>query len=237
MKNFDAAIQDYRYLKEKGFPEKAALKLVGDRYRLSRTGRNCLFRGVILGSRAEERGRKLAAAAEGRGRSLGIDWYNVLITVESYLHGTILFIADDGLLRDSTAVHGSYRRSPATARAVSEILSCLASLGPRRVDVVLDSPIAYSGVMADDLRSLLGGLAEMDSHVDLAHSADFPLKSYDGLVATSDSVVLDAAARVFDLARFVLLNGFGFTPLPLAELARGAPEALGRLLESETPGQ
>jgi hypothetical protein len=229
-------MHDYRYLKERGFPDKAALKLVGDRYRLSRTGRNCLFRGVIVGAVADSRSRKSVSSHEVEGNALGVDWYNVLITVESHLRGTVLFIADDGLLRDSSAAHGSYRRSALTERAVQEILSAVRSLRPRRVDAFLDSPIAHSASMAEELRSLLGGIPGLGVKVDLAHTADFPLKTYEGIVATSDSVILDSSTRVFDLARFALERGFGFTPLPLQELARRFPEGPERLFESETPG-
>ncbi|HEQ71464.1 MAG TPA: DUF434 domain-containing protein, partial [Spirochaetia bacterium] len=33
--NFKIAVDDYRFLKNRNYPDKAALKLVGDRYRLS----------------------------------------------------------------------------------------------------------------------------------------------------------------------------------------------------------
>jgi hypothetical protein len=104
------ASEEYRYLLSRGYSDTAALKLVGDRHRLSRLERNCLFRATVNVETAEARRRKMVAPEEVRGRDLGIDWYNVLITVETYLKGGVLFLADDGVTRDAAAVHGSWRR-------------------------------------------------------------------------------------------------------------------------------
>jgi hypothetical protein len=232
---FAEAYRDFKYLRENGFPEKASLKLVGDRYRLTRIARNCLFRGVVPARTAEARYGKIADAHDVAGKPLGIDWYNVLITVESYLRGTILFIADDGVLRDSSATHGSFRESSVSAKAIDEITGQLAELHPLRVDIFLDSPIAFSAVMAEELRARFSALDAFPADVRLEHSADYPLKTYTGIVATSDSIILDAALRVFDLPRRLLERRFGFNPLPLREIGRPGDAGPFRLYETESP--
>ena len=216
--NFLYAYQAYKYLMETGFPEKASLKLVGDRYRLSRVERNCLFRGVMANEIALRRGRKLVEPTAVLGRPLGLDWYNVLITIESYLKGVVILLADDGVLRDAMAAHGSYRRSHVTDKAIASIVEGLAALAPARIDVFLDSPIAFSGQMAQEIRLALAALA-VPFDVSLDRSADFALKSYDGIVASADSVILERARAVLDLPRFVLEKGFGFTARRLPDLA------------------
>ena len=233
---FREAYIDYKYLRNRGFPDKAALKLIGDRYRLTRVGRNCLFRGVMDDDAVARRSAKISDAQIVFGAALGIDWYNVLITVESYLRGSLLFLADDGIVRDSSAVHGNYRKSEATARALPEIIHAMLDLSPARVDIYLDSPIAYSGLMAEEIRSILAAAGSPPFTVELSPSADYPLKSYRGVVASSDSVVLDSAQAVFDLPRHVLQRSFSFTPLHLLDLsqARGGP---WRLFESGSPAQ
>ncbi len=217
MKNFTEACTIYRLLREKGYPEKATLKLVGDRHRLSRVQRNCLFRGVIPDETASRRSRKVLPASSAAGQPLAIDWYNVLITVESYLRGQILFLADDGVVRDASAAHGSFRPGALTARAIEEIVAFVAAADPARVDAYLDAPLSFSGQMAEELRVRLDRLA-CPSSVDLAPSADYPLKSYHGFVASSDSIVLDSATHVMDLARGVLETRFGFIPLSVQDL-------------------
>ena len=214
---FTEACTTYKYLIEKGYPEKATLKLIGDRHGLSRVERNCIFRGVMRGSVAEKRKTKIIAEAEAMDQLIAIDWYNVLITVESYLKGLTLFIAEDGVVRDASATHGSYRRTPLTDKAMEEIVGVMAALRPSRVEAYLDAPIAFSGLMAEILREKLQGLP-CPSEVSLARSADYPLKNSRGIVATSDSVILDGAERVLDLARCVLHRQFGFTPPQLSGL-------------------
>jgi hypothetical protein len=233
---FREACGDFKQLRDKGYPEKATLKLVGDRYGLSREQRNCLFRGVSTSECADARRRKIAAPHEMTGARIGIDWYNVLITVESYLRGVALFISDDGVVRDSSATHGSYRWTGVTERALGEIVSALETRHPGGIDVFLDAPIAFSGVMAGELRERFLPCGCPVS-VSLSHSADYPLKTFDGLVASSDSAILDSAPRVIDLPRCVLERAFGFTPPPLRDLYSSAPSGPGQSPSSENPGR
>jgi hypothetical protein len=237
---FTEAYSDYTYLREKGYPEKAALKLVCDRHRLSRTERNGLFRGVVTAATADARRKKIVTAEAITGTSLGIDWYNVLITVESYLKGLPLFIANDGVVRDCAATHGGYRRDALTERALREIISALEEMAPGRIDACLDAPIAYSAHMAEDVRRRLREIP-CPSEATLAHSADFLLKSYAGTVCSSDSVIMDSAESILDLPRRVLSRAFGFTPPSLLEAFPGAipssaPSELRQSSGPETPG-
>jgi hypothetical protein len=219
---FREAISDYRFLRNRSYPEKAALKLVGDRYRLNGVQRNCLFRAVFPQTDCRRRRGKLVAAEAVAGRSLGIDWYNVLITVESYLRGFPVFVADDGLVRDSSAVHGSYRPGRVTPAAIQRILEAVARLQARSLDLFLDSPISYSGRMADELRGRLVSLGT-PCLVEVHPSADYPLKSYAGVVATSDSSIIDreGVRQVLDLPRCVLEQAYGMAPRPVEELELG----------------
>ncbi len=129
--NFAEACGTYKLLREKGYPEKATLKLVGDRHRLSRIQRNCIFRGVTGELAAARRKAKIVAPDAVSGRPLGLDWYNVLITVESYLRGQVLFLGDDGMVRDASAAHGSYRTAAHTSAAIEEIVREIARLETR----------------------------------------------------------------------------------------------------------
>ncbi len=218
--SFHEAIRDYRFLKDRGYPDKAALKLVSDRYRLGGVERNCLFRGVMAAGDSRRRLAKLVGAARVEGRPLGVDWYNVLITVESYLKGFPVFLADDGLLRDASATHGSYRTGTVTRQAENRISGILATLRADRVEVFLDAPISFSGAMAERLRRSLARHLRAPFTVSVHPSADFPLKSFPGVVATSDSTIVDrpGVEAVFDLAREVLERSYGACIPALEEL-------------------
>jgi hypothetical protein len=233
--SFVEACTDYKYLREQGYPEKAALKLVGDRHRLLRVERNTIFRGIIPEQLAALRRKKIASPHEIAGCSLSIDWYNVLISVESYLRGLPVFIAEDGILRDSSAVHGSYRTTAVTTHALEKIFESIGAMSPARVDAYLDAPIAFSGLMADEVRKRLARIP-CPSSVSLVHSADYPLKHSSGTVATSDSVILDTAPRILDLPRCVLESGFKFRPPALRDAFPASPPAPPRWSGSETRG-
>ena len=61
----------------------------------------------------------------------------------------------------------------------------------------------------------------MDHRVSVFPSADYPLKSFSGIVATSDSSIIDRdqVRRVFDLARFVIESRFEARIRPVEMLA------------------
>jgi hypothetical protein len=216
MSNLKIAVEVYRYLKNREFPDKASLKLVGDRYRLSRLERNCLFRGVVPASESESRRTKLVRPDHVIGQALGIDWYNVLITVESYLKGMPVFLSDDGVLRDATGVHGSYRSGEITERAIPTVLDSITALEPKRVDVYLDAPVAFSGNTAAELRERVADRSNWD--VMVCPSPDYVLKSYRGIVASSDSIIIDRSERILDLPRFVLEGCYSFEAPDLLSL-------------------
>ncbi|MCD6120681.1 MAG: DUF434 domain-containing protein [Spirochaetales bacterium] len=218
MLNFQNAITDYRFLLERGYPAKAALKLIGDRYRLSKLKRNCLFRGIVKTDTAHRRKSKIIKRGNFTISSLGVDWYNILITVESYLKGYPLFIADDGIVRDSAGVHGSYKKTAITEKAVEQIISQMEKLNPGKLDIFIDSPVSYSGLMAEYLRSRLNNSSLKNCSVTLVPSADYPLKRYGGIVASSDSIILDSAVSIIDLPRYVLKYSFNYTPQPIEKL-------------------
>jgi hypothetical protein len=217
--NFKNAASDFRFLKNRQYPEKAALKLIGDRYRLSAVERNCLLRGIVVTEQVRARRIKRTEGQAVQGRDLGIDWFNVLITLESYLKGAVLFLADDSLLRDSAAVHGSYRPGVHTDRAIGLVVEALVRLHPRRADIFIDSPIAHSKQLCADLAERLHvRTVPFAFAASLEASADFKLKSYPGIVATSDSVIIDACRAFIDLPRLILSNAFSYRPVRVSRL-------------------
>ena len=66
-----AAAHDYRWLLDRGYPDQGALKLVGDRYRLSRTGRAVLYRGVFSARDSRRRSGRLAEVSQRAAGSPG----------------------------------------------------------------------------------------------------------------------------------------------------------------------
>jgi hypothetical protein len=212
-----AAARDYRWLLDRGYPETASLKLVGDRNRLDKDERLVLFRGVFAHAASEE--RAALVSVDPGGRKLLVDGYNELFTVMHYLAGRPVFIASDGLLRDAGASHGRISDPALFERAQAILAGSFAKLGLQSVVVWFDSPVPFSAAHARGFQEALIAVG-IDGRSFIERSADAPLKNAEAgaAVATSDSAVVDAlAARrahgeetiVYDAARAALEGEFG----------------------------
>ena len=205
------AIADYALFVERGYPVKGVLKLVGDRYRLSGTERNILYRGVVSRARAETRRRRLMSPSDvPTGSTITVDGHNVLFTVVNYLQGRTTFIAIDGYLRDAGNPARRIRAGEDYRRAVSELGECFLALRASLIAVYFDEPVTYS---KDHIGTARKAWADLKGRLELqlVGSADQALKLREAdLRATSDSTLIDASpVPVVDIARWIIEESFG----------------------------
>ena len=198
-----SAVDDLSWLLDRGYPKKAALKLVGDRHALRDRQRMAVQR--CAASDADWRARRARAVTESdlAGETLVVDGYNVLLTVEAALSGGVLLLGRDGVVRDLTSMSGHYRRMRTTRPALQAIASFTAAAWCRELRWLFDRPISNSGRLKqaiDELASAHG----WPWHVELVASPDRDLISSQAIVATADSGVLDRCGRWFNLARAVV---------------------------------
>lgn len=199
-----AAASDLCWLLSRGYPKKASLKLVGDRWSLRQRQRMALQR---CAAGDEERRRRAASRMSPpavAGEPLLIDGYNVLLTVEVALGGGVVLRARDGTLRDMASMSGHYRRVRQTRPALEAIGRFLGAVGVSGATWYLDRPVSNSG----RLRAMMVELAAERGwpwEVDLVASPDRVLiEAREAIVATADSAVLDRCGRWLDLARHVV---------------------------------
>ncbi|UCC66402.1 MAG: DUF434 domain-containing protein [Deltaproteobacteria bacterium] len=193
------AAEDLRYLLSRGYPRQSSLQLVGNRYNLTQDFRHLLRRGVFSAQIADGRRRKKVSAEEIKEERFSIDGYNVLITIESALKGKTILLADDGFIRDISGVSSGYRESVVTTEALMLIIDFLQIAGPAEAIFLFDSPISGSGELAARIR---GMMSEKGIQGD-ALAVKVPeriMEKYEGIIASSDTAVIDQAERVFDLA-------------------------------------
>jgi hypothetical protein len=149
------------------------------------------------------RRRKLLRLRDLRGQALAIDGYNVLITIEAALSGRLLIAADDGFLRDISGLSANFKKTSNTDRAIRLVLQTLRKAKPREVLFLFDSPISKSGKLAEEIRALLA----QERFAGDAQAMKVPeqvLMGFQGVVATSDTAIIDQSEKVFDLAGFIL---------------------------------
>ncbi|HZE21698.1 MAG TPA: DUF434 domain-containing protein, partial [Desulfobaccales bacterium] len=94
------AAADFRLLLARGYPRRATLTLVGNRYGLDHTARQLLHRGVFAPEVAGARRARLRRLADLPGLPLAVDGHNVLITLECATRNLPLVAGDDGWIRD-----------------------------------------------------------------------------------------------------------------------------------------
>jgi hypothetical protein len=201
------AAEEYLWMLTKGYPQKATLKLVGDKFMLPRDIRQILYRGVVPLDRAQSRSRKIGLVEEGD--LVLIDTYNVLFTVTNYLMGRPLFISNDGMLRDAGEMRGRIVDKPQFSRSVTMMLEVL-QLWPKATFIhYLDEPVSYSGRLSIELcKDMVQMEIEGDAHT--VQSPDHMLVTErSDAICTSDGAIIDHyQGKVIDLPRFLLENIF-----------------------------
>jgi len=202
------AAQDFRYLLNRRYPRKAALELVGNRYGLTFDERHLLHRGVFSSKDSQARRKKRIPIKEIRNKDLAIDGHNVLITIEAGLSGRPLVLGDDGYVRDISGLSGSFKKTKRTEEAVQFIIRTLKEWKPRQTLFLLDAPISMSGRLAEEIRDRL----KRENLLGDAMAVKVPEKiliGFPGIVATSDTDIIDRSKKVLDLAGCVITKRIG----------------------------
>lgn len=191
------AIHDLRYLLNCGYPRDSAVTFVANHYRLALEQRHLLARCVFSRREVAELRRKAVKASALLGKRIGVDGYNVLITLESILTGKQVVKCDDGYIRDLRAIFGKYKPSRATDRALVELLNLLTKAKPREVVVLFDKQASRSGELAGATRRGLKKFGLKGSSR-ATSGVDFKLRAFD-VVASSDRAIIWRAKAIWDI--------------------------------------
>ena len=126
---------------------------------------------------------------ELKGQEVWIDGFNIIITLEVFLSGSLLFTCMDGTVRDLAALRGTYRIISETPDAVRIMLNALDAVYVRKVNLLLDEPVSNSG----RLKVLIAEIAEtypFELDIQILRDVDRTLYEKDNVI-TSDAVILD----------------------------------------------
>lgn len=198
-KEFSEAVKDFRYLLRRDYNREGALAFVCDRRQLSKEERLTLYRGVYNHLSADKHRGKLLSIDVVRGKSLAVDGYNVLITVETMLSDKPLVLCDDHFIRDVSAVHGKHKPTEKTRNALRIILKFLNQFKPVKVCFYYDVQVSRSGELAALTRTLIRKVGLKGSAGAVKQADVSTLKSGD-ITASSDAVIIEKSQKVVDLA-------------------------------------
>jgi hypothetical protein len=209
------AVAEYSWLLGRGYAEPGAIKLVGDRHSLDERQRiavrRCSCPDAALAARLS-REVPCGPASPGSlaGRTVWLDGFNVLNTLEVALGGGVVLTGRDGCRRDLAGVHGTYRSVADTEAAVALAADFLSARGVASAVWWLDAPVGNSGRLAARLREVAAARS-LPWEVRVVPDPDRELGRRDGdpsaappLVATADSVVLDRCGPWINLVGGVL---------------------------------
>lgn len=196
------AVKDLRYLLNQGYSRESAVSFVSNHYRLPLSQRHLLARCVFSDADAAANRAKAVNMAGIRGKSLGVDGYNVLITVESILTGKPIVMCDDGYVRDLRAIFGKYRKSPSTPMALKMVLATISEGRPCKVCVLFDGQVSKSGELAAEVGRLLEETG-LEGGARAVKGVDFQLRGFD-VVASSDRAVIERAGAIWDIPAEIL---------------------------------
>ena len=197
------AVKDLCFLLSRGYAEKSAVQLVGNRYRLNVRQQKVLH-GMAAGEeQLSRRKRHLITPDEMKGKEVFIDGFNLLIILESALSGAYIFKGVDGAIRDISSVHGSYKRVKQTNNAFKLVADSLIELGVKSVKWYFDSPVSNSGRLKSYLLEF-SSKNHLKWEVELDFNPDKKLIESDGVIISSDAWILDECKSWFNMAQYIL---------------------------------
>lgn len=203
VKDLYMAAENFRYLLNQGYPRKTTLELVGNRYGLTFDERHLLHRGVFSNSDSRLRREKKISIQEVRNKDLALDGHNVVITIEAGLSGRPLILGDDGFIRDISGLSGSFKKTETTDKAIQFIIHAIKKMKPRQSLFLFDAPISMSGRLAREVKLRL----KRENLPGDAIAVKVPEKiliGFLGVIATSDTALIDQSKMVLDLAGYIL---------------------------------
>jgi len=201
------AVSDFSWLLNRGYGEKSALTLVGDRLKLRERQRIAVGRVACSDAERDARQSRRLPLDSVRERDLYLDGFNLLTTIEAALAGGILLRGRDGCIRDMASMHGNYRVLDDTEVAVDLVFLALRRLRARKVIWYLDKPVSNSGNLAAVIRGIAKDYPEFTSDVRLVKDPDpllARLKGDDSVIATADSGILDRCGSWINLIDYVI---------------------------------
>ena len=200
------AAKDYCWLLDRNYTAKAALKLVGDHFKLRERQRTALDRAC----QPRELVKKVAAGEISSPDRLFrqpiiIDGFNLLIILEAALSGAPIFKGRDGLIRDISGLHGSYRKISETPKAIALTAAFFKQYNAGPVLWVFDKPVSNSGRLAK-LVEEVGLENNIPWQTKLADQTDNKVAEAHKIVISSDSQILARCHKWFNLISFFLEN-------------------------------
>ncbi|HBB29782.1 MAG TPA: DUF434 domain-containing protein [Clostridiales bacterium] len=196
------AHEEIKWLLDRDYKLESIMNFVGGRYQFSTRQRDALKRGTCSTENEIFRKSKKLNINNLKDKTLNIDGFNLIISLEVALSGGTLIVGNDGLIRDLAGLRGTYKLIDKTDIAIEYIFKYLESKEVEVINIYLDSPVSNSGNLK--IRILeLSNKYEIITNVILVNNADVVLEKLD-YVVTSDSTILDKCDSYINLSKSII---------------------------------
>lgn len=199
--------KDVYFLVNRGYAMKNAVTFVGNHYLLSERQRTAVARSVSCEENIKLRKSRELSDGDVAGKTLYIDGFNTVITLEIAYSDSILFRCMDGTIRDIAGLRGTYRLIDKTDMAVNAIAEMLTSLKIEKAVFYLDAPVSNSGRLKQKILEIMQG-GPFETEVYVENSVDSILESK-SCVVTADALILDRCECWYNLTDAVIRNYIG----------------------------
>lgn len=202
VKTLCKAGEELYYLINRGYSIKGASVFIGNHYLLSERQRLALVRAVSPQKSIIHRKKKELSVAEIEDKTVHIDGFNTIITLEVAFSDSLLFKCMDGTIRDLASLRGTYRLIDKTDISIIHIGEILEKSKVSEAVFYLDAPVSNSGRLKMRITELL---SEFDFKVQakVIDDVDSVLATLDNVV-TSDAIILDNCISWINLARKII---------------------------------
>ncbi len=192
--------EDLYYLLNRGYKIKGASVFVGNHYMLSERQRLALVRAVS--SKEDLAVRKKKELCDSEGKTVNIDGFNTIITLEVALSDSLLFQCMDGTIRDLAALRGTYRLIDKTESAIRLIGEELEKSRIKKAVFYLDAPVSNSGRLGQLILKVLNEFP-FETEIEIINHVDSLLETME-YVITSDAIILNKCKSWINLNRKII---------------------------------
>jgi len=199
-----AAISDLYFLRSRSYSDTAALRVVGDHYKLQKRQRFALQR--IVGSM---NGIKILKDrevnfAQLKNSHIAIDGFNLLILAEVLFSNGFIFECLDGTYRDIASIHGSYHQIVETDQALLAMAELLHLMQPKTISWHLDKPVSNSGKLAKLMRQL-SEKHRWNWQIEIKANPDQSLLEIpDAVILSNDRIILSQSKSWFNFSQLII---------------------------------
>ncbi|MDO5521153.1 MAG: DUF434 domain-containing protein [bacterium] len=196
------AAEEVQYLLNHGYPIKQVTTFVGNHYLFSERQRLALSRSISTDQAIDIRNKKLVKEETLVGKTVHVDGFNTIITLEVALSGSLVLECRDGCIRDLAGLRGTYRMIEQTETAVHLVFHQLEQWGVTKAVVYLDQPVSNSGRLGQ-LIKLVATEYKLEAEVEIRCDVDPVLETMENVI-TSDAIILNKCISWCNLTQALL---------------------------------